>query len=163
MEIERKWLVSGWPEGLAPEQLSLESELHMDQGYVCTSPTVRYRREGEDCVLCLKTAGTLSREELELPLTGEEFQKIEAFVGLPTVPKTHRRYALPGGLTLEVNRVDQGAPTEFWYAEIEFETEEQARAFSPAACGLGEYLQNDVTEDRSYSMAAYWRRTRQGQ
>lgn len=158
MEIERKWLVSGWPEHLTPQR-----EMHMDQGYVCTSPTVRYRREGDQCVLCLKTQGTLSRGELELPLTEEEFRKIEAFVGQPTVPKTHRRYGLPGGLTLEVNRVDQGAPTEFWYAEIEFETEEQARAFSPASCGLENYLQNDVTEDRSFSMAAYWNKTRQGQ
>lgn len=157
MEIERKWLVSGWPEGMKSS-----IEMHMDQGYVTTSPTVRYRREGDRCVLCFKTPGTLSREELELPLTEEDFQKIQDFVKLPTIPKTHRRYPLPGGLTLEVNLVDEGMPTQFWYAEIEFETEAEACAFSPAEHGLGNYLAKDVTEDRSYTMAAYWNRTRKG-
>lgn len=155
MEIEKKWLVSGWPQGLVPEK-----ELHMEQGYVSVNPTVRYRREGEACVLCFKSAGTLSRKELELPLTDEAFREIEAFTGLPTVPKTHRRYPLPHGLTLEVNLVDEGAPTEFWYAEIEFETIEQANTFTPDSCGLEAYLKTDVTETPGFSMGAYWEKTR---
>ena len=40
MEIERKWMVTGWPEGLTQT-----SDYQMDQGYVSVRPTVRIRRE----------------------------------------------------------------------------------------------------------------------
>ena len=67
---------------------------------------------------------------------------------------------MPGGLTLEVNHVDEGQPTEFWYAEVEFETEPQARAWQPESCGLGEYLTDDVSEQPGQTMGAYWVLTR---
>ena len=65
MEIERKWMVTGWPEGLTQT-----SDYQMDQGYVSVRPTVRIRREALQggrtaLVLCFKGAGTLSREEIE--------------------------------------------------------------------------------------------------
>ena len=41
MEIERRWLVNGWPEGI-PAQI-----WHMDQGYFAVRPAVRIRREAE--------------------------------------------------------------------------------------------------------------------
>ena len=64
MEIERKWMVTGWPEGLTQT-----SDYQMDQGYVSVRPTVRIRREALQggrtaLVLCFKGAGTLSREEI---------------------------------------------------------------------------------------------------
>ena len=71
-----------------------------------------------------------------------------------------RIYQLPEGLELEVNLVDEGLPTEFMYAEVEFANEEQARAWDPAQCGLGEYLVDDVTEKPGQSMSAFWERTR---
>ena len=40
MEIERKWMVTGWPEGLA-----MEEEFAMRQGYISVQPTVRIREE----------------------------------------------------------------------------------------------------------------------
>ena len=40
MEIERKWMVNGWPEGLA-----LKEEFAMRQGYISVRPTVRIREE----------------------------------------------------------------------------------------------------------------------
>lgn len=58
--------------------------------------------------------------------------------------KTQRRYALPGGLTLEVNLVDEGQPGCFWYAEVEFETEAQALAWKPEGT-LAAYLSDEVT------------------
>ena len=59
-----------------------------------------------------------------------------------------------------MNHVDEGAPTEFWYAEVEFGSEDEARAFDPASVGLGEYLTDDVTEQPGQSMGAYWAATR---
>lgn len=40
MEIERKWMVTGWPEGLP-----MTEDYRMDQGYISVRPTVRIRRE----------------------------------------------------------------------------------------------------------------------
>ena len=40
MEIERKWMVTGWPAGLP-----LTEDYRMDQGYISVRPTVRIRRE----------------------------------------------------------------------------------------------------------------------
>ena len=55
MEIERKWMVKGWPEGL-----SLREEFAMRQGYISVRPTVRIRKEaltgGETkYILCFKS------------------------------------------------------------------------------------------------------------
>ena len=77
MEIERKWMVTGWPEGLTQT-----SDYQMDQGYVSVRPTVRIRREALQggrtvLVLCFKGAGTLSREEIETEIDAELFAKLE--------------------------------------------------------------------------------------
>ena len=160
MEIERKWLVAGWPEGAVPSHT-----YRMDQGYIALSPTVRIRREAEGCVvrhvLCFKgkaDAAGLAREEIETNIDLELFAKLEAFVGRPLIEKEQRRYALPGGLTLEVNQVDRGQPGEFFYAEVEFPTKEAALAWQPGE--LGEYLSDEVTGKPGQSMAAYWTETR---
>ena len=50
--------------------------------------------------------------------------------------------------------------TEFMYAEIEYETAEQARSWNPADFGLAEYLCDDVTGQPSQTMGAYWQATR---
>ena len=120
MEIERKWMVAGWPQGL-----DCTEEYRMDQGYFSVRPTVRIRREalqGGDTryVLCFKGAGTLAREEIETDIAPDLFDRLKALLGKPLIAKVRRGYALPGGLTLEVNRVDAGQPGEFFYAEIEY-------------------------------------------
>lgn len=49
-------------------------------------------------------------------------------------------------MVLEVNHVDEGQPTEFWYAEVEYPTVEAARSWQPAAVGLADYLSDEVTD-----------------
>ena len=44
MEIERKWMVTGWPEGLP-----LVEEFTMRQGYISVRRTVRIREEAKTC------------------------------------------------------------------------------------------------------------------
>ena len=112
MEIERKWWVAGWPEGLRQTE-----RYQMDQGYISVRPTVRIRREALEggptaLVLCFKGAGTLSREEIETEIDAELFARLEHLIGKPLIHKERRGYALPGGLTLEVNDVDPGQPGE---------------------------------------------------
>ena len=122
MEIERKFLIDGFP-----SDLPLLKESEVEQGYLATAPVVRIRRE----------------------IVG----------GAPShVRKTYKVYALPDGLRLEVSLVDAGTPRAFFYAEVEFDTLEQARAFVPPAC-----LGRDVTEEPGWSMGAYWEKTRMHQ
>lgn len=160
MEIERKWLTDGWPQGLEEQRCIL-----MRQGYITTRPTVRIRSEASgdvtEYVLCFKGAAGpdgLAREEIETNIAPELFAKLEAFIGRPLIEKEQRRYSLPGGLTLEVNQVDRGQPGEFFYAEVEFPTREAALAWQPGE--LGEYLSDEVTGKPGQSMAAYWTETR---
>lgn len=160
MEIERKWLTDEWPQGLEEQRRIL-----MRQGYITTRPTVRIRSEASgdvtEYVLCFKGAAGpdgLAREEIETNIDPELFAKLEAFVGRPLIEKEQRRYALPGGLTLEVNQVDRGQPGEFFYAEVEFPTKEAALAWQPGE--LEEYLSDEVTGKPGQSMAAYWTETR---
>lgn len=195
MEIERKWMVQGWPEGYP-----LRKEEEMRQGYVSVRPTVRIREEKllmssdgalaqsqaipqdgaaqntagaedsaaqcptkplkDEFILCFKSKGRLSRKEIEFPIEEARFRELEDLIDLPLIPKLRRTYQLPDGHQLEVNHVDEGAPTEFWYAEVEFGSEDEARAFDPISVGLGDYLTDDVTEQPGQSMGAYWTATR---
>ena len=154
MEIERRWKIAGFP-----ENLPLLRQAHMRQGYIATAPVVRIRTDGARCVLCFKGKGTLAREEIETDIDAETFRRLEAFIGKPLVSKDYRVYALPDGRRLEVSLVDEDLPTRFFYAEVEFDTVEQAQAYVPPA-DIG--LQEEMTEDRGFSMSAYWNRTRLG-
>ncbi len=162
MEIERKWMVTGWPE----EKFPLLYEHSMRQGYITVRPTVRIREEAVTggrtaYVLCFKSGTGLVRKEIEMEIPEEKFAELEDLIGLPLIPKVRRTYALPDGMHLEVNHVDEGLPSEFWYAEIEYESEEQARSWDPAAVGLAEYLYDDVTDQPGQTMGAYWIETRE--
>ncbi len=155
MEIERKFLIEGFPEGL--EEIS---RARVRQGYLCVKPTVRIRSSEKagktDYRLCFKGEGTIARQEVELPLEPEVFAQLEDLLEMPMVTKDYRVYALPGGLKLECSLVDEGTPTAFYYAEVEFESLEAAYAFQPPA-----FLGRDVTEERGYSMGEYWERKKE--
>lgn len=86
--------------------------------------------------------------------------ELEDLIGLPLISKTRNTYELKYGHHLEVNHVDEGLPTEFWYAEIEFSSEDEANNFNPKDVDLQDYLNNDVTTQKDQSMAAYWNTTR---
>ena len=166
MEIERKWMVNGWPEGENFPALPLKEEFAMRQGYISVRPTVRIREEalkggGTAYILCFKSGGGLAREEIERAIDKQLFEELEQkIIGKPLIPKLRRSYRLPDGLVLEVNHVDEGRPTEFWYAEVEYRSVEQARAWDPSSCGLAEYLNDDVTDQPGQSMGEYWNQTR---
>ncbi|MBC5581912.1 CYTH domain-containing protein [Anaerofilum sp. BX8] len=152
MEIERKWEIGGFPAGL-PQIDGAE----MRQGYLCADPVVRIRAEeragGSSYILCIKGRGTLAREEIETPISREVFERAAALIGVPLVHKRYRAYRLPDGRRLEVSLVDEGEETSFYYAEVEFASVEEARAFVPPA-----FLGRELTETPGASMSAYWQR-----
>ncbi len=148
-EIERKWLMDGFP------PLAMETESEMEQGYLCFEPsTVRIRKtvqKGKVAFwLTIKGKGTLQRAEVETPLQEEQYQALLDLLIAPPARKRLRTYRLEGGETLECSVVDEGEPTAFYYAEVEFENLQQAKNFVAPA-----YLGKEVTEQPGFSMAAY--------
>lgn len=161
LEIERKWMVKGWP---SPDFPLLKDE-SMQQGYISVSPSVRIREESSQSethyILNFKSHGQLTRKEVELEISKEKFEELEDLIGLPMIVKTRKTFLLPDGNHLEVNHVDEGLPSEFWYAEVEYQSEADARNWDPASVGLADYLDDDVTDQPGQTMAAYWKLTRE--
>jgi len=168
LEIERKWLVKGYP----TISLPLLFRQEMKQGYISTHPTVRIRQENtilskdtkhpiqNSFILCIKSSGTLTRKEIEIEIEESKFRALEDLIGLPLIEKTRDTYLLSDEKHLEVNHVDAHLDSEFWYAEIEFQSEEDALQFNPCQYHLENYLYKEVTNQPSQSMAAYWEKTR---
>lgn len=157
MEIERKFLIEKFP------NLPLKEGSVVEQGYLSDSPEVRFRRkmvihDGYDkCshICCVKGDGDLTRPEVEFEIDEQTYLDVKRKIGLTFISKACSSYELPGGLLLECSLVDSSMPTKFMYAEVEFETEEQASAFIPPS-----FLGEEVTKDKSYKMKNYWKRTR---
>lgn len=152
MEIERKWLIDAFP------NLPTESEAEMEQAYLSFEPsTVRIRKVASggktSCFLTIKGGGTLQRTEVELPMQPAQYNALAPLAIVPPVHKKYKTYRLPGGYKLECNLVDESQPTAFYYAEVEFDSVEQARKFIPPA-----FLGREVTEEPGFTMAAYSRR-----
>ena len=148
LEIERKFLINGFPE-LKPIRCA-----ETEQGYLCHEPVVRIRRSSSGGVdkykLCFKGKGTLVRTEMEMDLTAEQYAQLYDLLPEATVKKEFRTYALDNGLVLECSHVDPGEETAFFYAEVEFPSEEAAQNFVPP-----DFLGRDVTEDPSFTMSHY--------
>lgn len=156
MEIERRFIVSAFP-----EHLKVLRRAEVKQGYISTGePEARIRRTKDEqkttYKLAFKTDGTLAREEVEFEISEENYIELQKLLKGEMITKDYRVYAL-GAYHLEVCKVDQGMPTEYMYAEVEFETVEEAQAFEVSNVP---YLIKEVTEDRSYNMKKYWDKTR---
>lgn len=155
LEIERKFLMKEFP-----EDLELLREVDIWQGYVSTEPEVRIHRAKdrhtgvENFRLTLKGDGNLTRTEIKTNIDGEFYKEALTLMGGEMIYKEYRSYRL-GDDILEVCHVDPGMPWEFVYGEIEFESEEAARSFVKP-----DFLGEEVTEDDTYKMKNYWRRTR---
>lgn len=88
MEIERKYLVSTPPAGYQNWPFH-----QIEQAYLCTSPTVRIRREDDTYYMTYKGSGLLAREEYNLPLTKEAYAHLLAKADGRILTK--KRYLLP--------------------------------------------------------------------
>lgn len=154
MEIERKFLVARLPE-------NLDSFPHVDieQAYLCTSPTLRIRRMGDDYILTVKqhlasaSAAICNREE-EFALSEESFRRLwdkcDSSLG-----KTRYRIDLRSqtgdglyvGLTAELD-IFHGRHEGLLLVEVEFPNTETADAFVPP-----DWFGPDVSADPRYRNA----------
>ena len=141
MEIERKFLVPALP----PDYQSWEA-IQMEQGYLSTAPVVRVRKENDEYYLTYKSKGLLAREEYNLPLTRESYEHLLSKAD--GIILTKKRYMIPvpvnEHLTIELD-VFEGHYNGLILAEVEFSTEEEAKAFTPPS-----WFGEDVTFSGEY-------------
>lgn len=73
MEIERKYLIERSKIPFDPADYPCR---RIEQGYLCTEPVVRIRRDNDDYYLTYKSKGLMIREEYNLPLTPEAYSHL---------------------------------------------------------------------------------------
>lgn len=141
MEIERKFLIK---KEKLPENLSQYPCLHIEQGYLCTDPVVRIRRQNDEYYLTYKSNGLLSREEYNLPLTEESYYHLKEKADGIVICKD--RYVIPekDGLSIELD-IFHEAYEGLLLAEVEFSSEEAAKSYVPPA-----WFGEDVTFSSKY-------------
>ena len=145
MEIERKFLVSELPAGLDGYP-----HVEIEQGYLCTSPTVRIRRAGDAFILTVKErvaaegSVALHNREEEFALSADKYEALKAKTDGTFVLKTRYRIPLDGGLTAELD-LFHGRHEGLRLVEVEFpDTAEANRFVKPGWFG------DEVSQDRRY-------------
>ena len=139
MEIERKYLQHQLPDHL--EQYPFHK---IEQGYLCTAPVVRIRRQDQEYYLTYKGSGLMIREEYNLPLTEEAYLHLREKADGILLSKTRYLLPLTDGLTAELDIFD--APYEgLWLVEVEFPNQESAEKFVPP-----KWFGEDVTFSSRY-------------
>lgn len=164
MEIERKWLFNI---NEVPIELS-NTITYYNQGYLSINAEVRIRNKmvknkltdtitDKTYRLCIKGEGNLTRHEIQKDLTREEYEALLEVGNLNSKDLIKKRYHTikVEQYNLTVGIVDEGTINEFCYGEIEFDSEKLAKNFNPPA-----WFGKDVTNDKSYKMKNYWKRTR---
>lgn len=141
MEIERKFLIDMKQLPFRPEDFPCR---HIEQGYLCTEPVVRIRRDNEKYFLTYKSKGLMVREEYNLPLTQEAYEHLISKADGRIICK--KRYVIPmeDSLNLELD-IFEGDLAPLVLAEIEFPDEETAQSYEAP-----DWLGEDVTYSARY-------------
>lgn len=141
-EIERKYLIH-----TPPENLESCPYHEIEQGYLCTEPVVRIRRQDEEYWLTYKSKGLMVREEYNLPLTRESYLRLRDKVDGCLITK--RRYLIPcAPYTIELD-IFSSPQKGLMLAEVEFSTEEEALSFKAP-----DWFGEDVTNSPMYHNSA---------
>ncbi len=141
MEIERKYLISS--ENLPHDFESYPFRM-IEQGYLCTDPVVRIRKDNDQYFLTYKSKGLMVREETNLPLSKEAYMHLKTKIDGRMISK--KRYMIPFSDTYVIELdifLDELAPLIL--AEVEFADENCANQFIPPV-----WFGEDVTFSSDY-------------
>lgn len=165
MEIERKYLIE-------KENIPLSYEDYpcrrIEQGYLCTAPVIRIRRDNDDFILTYKSRGLMVREEYNLPLTEEAYRHLKEKTDGRFIIKDRYMIPLSEGYVSDIipDHMSEGDSdiTSLYYkdlyieldffkgdleglilAEVEFPDEEAADRFIPPT-----WFGEDVTYSSKY-------------
>jgi CYTH domain-containing protein len=142
IEIERKFLVAE-----PPSDLERWPSTAIEQGYVALDEDgteVRVRRRDGRTWLTVKSGAGRVRVEEEIEIEPERFERLWTLTEGRRLEKTRYELDAGDGLVLELD-VYTGELEGLVVAEVEFDSEEAAEAFTPPA-----WVGADVTEDARY-------------
>jgi CYTH domain-containing protein/CHAD domain-containing protein len=139
-EIERKFLVGEMPRadsGSTP----------IEQGYLVigTDSEVRLRRIGDELLLTAKVGHGEVREEVEVAIGPDAFESLWPLTASRRVRKVRHFVPVGEGLRAEID-VYEGGLDGLRTAEVEFDSVEAARRFTPPA-----WLGKELTGDPAYA------------
>lgn len=155
MEIERKWLLDAkWVSNVLLVSYPVDSHYQIEQSYLSINPEVRIRHivtiDGDfeyPYKLTIKGNGDLIREEVELPLSNDQYTSLLTLLDNKVpIQKDVYIYQI-NRYRIEVVKVDN----EWAYAEVEFESKDEADQY----CFPFPYIE-EVTYDNDYKMKNYW-------
>lgn len=136
MEIERKYLIKR-------EKIPFDFKKYpcrkIEQGYLCTAPVVRIRRDNDSYILTYKSKGMMVREEYNLPLTKEAYEHLKSKTDGRIISKDRYVIPLENGLNIELDFFKDEL-TGLILAEVEFPDVESANTFLPP-----DWFDEDVT------------------
>jgi CYTH domain-containing protein len=139
MEVERKFLVD------EPPDLGGTDSDEIEQGYLAVGAEgeVRLRRKGEKLLLTAKRGAGISRDEAEVDLDREAYERLWPLTEGRRLHK--RRHVIPHGeVAIELD-VYEGNLEGLRVAEVEFPSEDEAGRFEPP-----EWIGREVTGDERY-------------
>ena len=144
MEIERKYLVRE-----LPGDLDSYPHTEIEQGYLCTSPTLRIRRMGDVFILTVKehivgSSTAIQNREEEFTMLRDSYERLKTKCDGNLVSKTRYRISLADGLTAELD-IFHGVHQGLRIVEVEFPSVEAADTFTPPA-----WFGEDVSTDPRY-------------
>jgi len=139
MEIEKKYLTEK-----IPFDINEYPKKELSQCYISVSPTIRLRKEDDTYILTVKSKGKIAREEFELEITEDEYNRLKLKSETPEVVKTRFFVPLENALTAEVD-IYHGNLKGLVTTEVEFPSLEDAENFiAPTWFG------KDVSHDNRY-------------
>ena len=140
LEIERKFLIHDLP----PDLLSFSS-VRIYQGYLMIGDLkeIRLRRREVQCSLTVKQGQGLSRTEVEVDLSEEQFNTLWPITQNSRIEKI--RYSIPYQDRIIELDVYKGGLAGHCLVEVEFDSGEAASIFQ-----LPEWFGEDVTADERY-------------
>ena len=157
MEIERKWLLKEFP------HVPYNGQYIVHQSYVVATKDAELRIRScatmfgkfkSPYKLTYKNDGDLSRIENEIEINLDQYIKLKNCIPqeYEAIKKVFQTYEW-GDRTVEVSFVDG----KWYYAEVEFDSEEEALAYEFPWPDL---IIKEVTYNKEYKMKNYWNNTR---
>ncbi len=149
MEIEKKFKVKKLPENLERFQ-----KKEIEQGYLCTCPTIRIRKSNDQYILTYKARlegagesadGVCANHEMEMPLTAEGYLHLKEKIDGYLIEKTRYLVPLADGHLAELDifhkRLDG-----LYFVEVEFSDGKDAEQFC-----VPEWFGENVSYDPRYT------------
>lgn len=140
-EIERKYLLTGLPFGIA-------DGVQISQGYLSVGdPEVRVRRKGGEFFLTRKGGAGFVRDEEEQTISEAAFEILWSLTENARIEKT--RYEIKGfdDLTWEIDEIRFASGEKLFLAEVELPDESAIPEIPPA---ISRVIVRDVTDEAAY-------------